>query len=276
MTASERHPDLPAFVAGILPAGEASEARRHLEECGVCREEERALRSLRRSLLTPPQPHPSVEELVALDERGGTGAPAGPKATHAAECVECRADLEALARARRHRHPLEPADAEGIAPGRAADSNAPGRAAALRPMRLGFGVAAVVAIAVAGGGLFLIGRRASTAPPPWGFTTLAPPTRGDGAPPVLRAGATVTLRVILPFGSPGGAYDSRLEDAHGRIAQAGETSVAKDGEILEVRLRAPAEPGEYRLAVLPADPGASPIVYPVHVASGLPEDSSAR
>jgi len=267
MSASDRHPDLLAFVAGLPSASQATEVAHHLEVCDGCRGEERALRSLRRSLLKPPRPHPSAEELVALDERDEAAPPAGPLEAHVADCIECRADLEALARARRHRHPLEPADAR---------SPASARPAATRGMRVGLGVAAVV-VALLGAGFFLgrLGSPAAGRPPL--TATLTAPTRGTAAPPVLRPGTAATLRVILPFGSPGGVYGSRLEDAHGRVVQSVETRMVKDGEILEVLLRAPAEPGEYRLVVRPPDvTAAPPIRYPVQVAGDPIEEPPAR
>ena len=95
-------------------------------------------------------------------------------------------------------------------------------------------------------------------------------TRGGAGARTVTAGGPATLRIILPFGAPGGRYETRLQDPGG-LEIVAQTSIVKDGELLEVRFDAPDRPGEYRLAVQSMETEhAAPILYPLHVVAGAP------
>jgi hypothetical protein len=262
MTATGSHPDLLGFVAGFLTAAQEADVAAHLRGCEACRDEERSLRSLRRSLRAAPAGvHPSVEDLVAFEEAaaGGPRAPdrsAGddPLAAHLAACAECRADLATLAEARRRRHALEPQDVGSTA--------SSGRPRTSRRVRIGLAAAACMTGALVAAGLF-VGRQA----PPARFTaTLSPPARGGNGETSLVTGERATLLVVLPFGSPGGRYEARLEAESGQVIGRAETRVLKDGETLEVLLDAPAQAGSCRLALTPLDGRVeTPFLYPLRV-----------
>jgi hypothetical protein len=267
MTTPGLHPDLLAFVAGHLSSDEKAEVVRHLRECEPCAEEERSLRSLRRSLASAPGVHLSVEELVALEERGDRAVVDPRVAAHLAQCADCRADLEALAVARR-RHSLQQETARPEMPRRGPAGR---RISGTRPL-----VAAGLGAALLGGLLaWRLGVLPGPVPPDSRRSSpssapLLPPTRGVAAPAVVVSGTRTILHVGLPFGAPGGAYDARVEGPRGEVVGRAETSVLKDGEVLEIRFDAPVSPGPYRLVVLSSNDGvAAPITYPLQVVGGL-------
>jgi anti-sigma factor RsiW len=288
MSARDRHPDVLAFVAGHLPDARNPEVVAHLRECEECREEERSLRSLRQSLRTAPvEAHPSVEKLVALEEAGekGESAPVEDGATpdqralagHLAGCPECRSDLEALARARHHRAvPGSAADAADEARPRAG-SPVSRRAGTWRIDRRLVGVAAGLAAAVIVGAVLLRVRPgADPTALPQGLI-LYPPTRAGSVSPSIPAGAPATLRVVLPFGAPGGRFKAALRCDPREVPGTLETKVVKNGEMIEVRLQAPAQPARCELVVIPVDDRASEaFLYPLQVVPGLPEQRPPR
>jgi hypothetical protein len=246
MSRSELHPDLIAYIAGGLPAGEATAVREHLEGCPECRAEATALGSLRTSLRAIAGVHPDVEDLVAFEagELGGDPARRATLEEHLALCADCRADRAALARMRRA------APARRFVPGRGL-----------------LGVAAVAAIGVLGLWALLHPWAPGTAPSPDGRPIIfAAPTRGRAAPPALPAGRSVTLEVLLPFGSPAGGYRARIDPGEVTLPV-----IPSDGSRVSLSLRAPTVPGRYRLVLIP-EPGAAgdgeavgPLDYPFTV-----------
>jgi len=270
VSAADRHPDLLAYVAGLLEGGQQAEIAAHLRRCEACRDEERSLRSLRRSLrstaATAAGGHPSVEDLVAADE----GAPRESLSGHVARCSECRADLEALARVRdgsreeRHRERFERASVDAT---RFGEDDTPFRPRGARRIARGV-LAAGLAFSLLGIGWVAFRLRPAARRPESGPEVLSPATRGTSAARPVAAGGAATLRLVLPFGAPGGRYEARLQDANG-LEIVAQTSIVKDGEILEVRFDAPDRPGDYRLAVQSLDAEkAEPVFYPVHVVAG--------
>ncbi|HET8945466.1 MAG TPA: zf-HC2 domain-containing protein [Candidatus Polarisedimenticolia bacterium] len=260
MSAADRHPDLLAYVAGLLPAGPQAEIAAHLRRCDSCREEERSLRSLRRSLLsTPAGAHPPVEDLVAVD----AGGPRDSLSGHLARCAECRADLEALARVRRSPHEARESesfrrDDEDAAPFRPRGARRIARSA----------IAAGLAASLLGGGWLVFRLRTPSRRPGPDIEVLSPATRGGAGGRAFAAGRPATLHLVLPFGAPGGRYEARLQDGSGLDIVA-QTSIVKDGEILEVRFDAPDRPGEYHLAVHSLETeNAAPTLYPLRVVAG--------
>jgi anti-sigma factor RsiW len=251
VSAADRHPDLLAYVAGLLPEPQQAEIAVHLRRCEACRGEERSLRSLRRSLRsTAAGAHPSVEDLVAADE----GAPRDALSGHLARCAECRADLEALARLRL---------------GQREADDAPFRPRGARRMARSV-LAAGLAVSLLGIGWVAFRLRPAARRPDAGPVVLYPATRGEAGPPTVVAGRTTTRRIVLPFGAPGGRYETHLQDVSG-LEIVAQTSIVKDGELLEVRFDAPDRPGEYRLAVQSMETEhAAPILYPLHVVAGAP------
>ncbi|HEV8198939.1 MAG TPA: zf-HC2 domain-containing protein [Candidatus Polarisedimenticolia bacterium] len=271
MSAAERHPDLLAYVAGLLPEPQQADIAAHLRRCDGCRDEERSLRSLRRSLRSTTAPaggHPSAEDLVAAD----AGAPRDSLSGHVARCAECRADLEALARVRlgareeRHRERFQRAAADA-APG--GEDDAPFRPRGAR--RIGRSVlAAGLAVSLLGVGWVAFRLRPAARAPEAGPVVLHPVTRGASAARPVVAGSPAWVRLVLPFGAPGGRYETRLQDANG-LEIVARTSIVKDGEILEVRFDAPDRPGEYHLAVQSLEAkDAAPLLYPLHVTGRQP------
>ena len=116
MSPSGWHPDLLALVAGALSVEAEAEAAAHLVACSECRDEEASLRSMRRSLRAAAAGvHVPPAELVDYDEQAGTldGTTRSRVALHLFGCSDCRADLEALARARRAREAPGPAAGAG-------------------------------------------------------------------------------------------------------------------------------------------------------------------
>ena len=274
MSAPDRHPDVLAFVAGLLPDGRKGEVAAHLLGCQACREEERSLRSLRQSLRTASfEAHPSVEELVALEEEGEKGEAADQRALtgHLAGCPECRSDLEALARARRQRGARRTAaDAPEDAWPRAG-SSVSRRAGTWRLDRRLAGVAAGLAAAVIVAAVLL---RPSAQPQ---GLVLDPATRAGSVLPSLPAGAPATLRVVLPFGAPGGRFGAALRCDPPQATGTLETKVVQDGVMIEVRLQAPAQAARCELVVTSLDDRSSEaFLYPLQVVPGLPGEPAPR
>ena len=270
MSAADRHPDLLAYVAGLLGGDQRAEIEAHLQRCEACRDEERSLRSLRRSLrstaATAAGGHPSVEDLVAADE----GAPRESLSGHVARCAECRADLEDLARVRlgsredRHRERFQRAAADAT---RFGEDDAPFRPRGVRRIARGV-LAAGLAVSLLGVGWVAFRLRPAARRIEAGPELLYPATRGESAARAIAAGRPARKRLVLPFGAPGGRYETRLQDATG-LEIVAQTTIVKDGEILEVRFDAPDRPGEYRLAVQSLDTGnATPVLYLLHVVAG--------
>ncbi len=231
MSRSAPHPDLIAYLAGGLPAGEATTVRDHLAGCPECRAEAAALGSLRASLRAIGGDHPAVEDLVAFDagEIGGDPALRAGLEEHLAHCADCRADRAALDRMRR------------VAPAR---RFVPGRGA--------LGLAAAAAIVVLGLGALLHPWGPRPAPSPDGRPIVfAAPTRGRAVTPRIPAGRPVSLEVLLPFGAPTGSYRARIEP--GEIAM---PQIRSDGSRVTLSLVAPAAPGRYHLVLIP-EPGAA-------------------
>jgi len=271
MSAADRHPDLLAYVAGLLPEDRQADIAAHLRRCDACRDEERSLRSLRHSLrsstATTAGGHPSVEDLVAADE----GASRDSLSGHVARCAECRADLEALARVRlgsreeRHRERFQRAAAGAPSAG---EDDAPFRPRGARRIARSV-LAAGLAVSLLGIG-WVAFRLRPAARQESGPIVLYPATRGAAGVSPVTAGSAAALRLILPFGAPGGRYEARVQDANGLEILA-QTSIVKDGEILEVRFDAPDRPGEYHLAVQSLDAkDAAPVLYPLHVTGRQP------
>jgi anti-sigma factor ChrR (cupin superfamily) len=256
------HPDPVRFVAGAgQDAGDAAMAR-HLEGCNTCRREVAELVALRRSLRAAADHqasgvvgHVAVEALVAYetgvaDPVADRAADGGEVAAHLAACPECRADLAALQRSRRE-----------LATGRFVP-------AAMR-RRWRWPAAAAAAAVVLAGAVFGVRRAFEPRETPATASealTLLPPRRGEGKEPRLIAGRRVALRIALPFGTPSGPYDTRLEAADGGASVRIPSSVVEDGEILETSFDVPRTSGSYRIVVRPlGEARAASIVYPLRV-----------
>lgn len=75
-----------------VPVADLEALRRHLDDCGTCREELQALRRMTRSLRHALNPHPEVEALV----RFADGEPDGAVQAHLDRCPLCRGHVSLL------------------------------------------------------------------------------------------------------------------------------------------------------------------------------------
>jgi hypothetical protein len=277
MSGPTAHPDLVPFVAGTgKDTGGDQAIARHLEECDACRREVAQLQGLRRSLRAAAAReavsaggHLEIEALVEHEAK--VADPAGNDAdgsadtnqfatAHLAVCPECRADLESLLRARR-----------ALGTDRFVSSSV------RRRWRLPAAVAAA-ALVLAGGAMWFHGtpgpRRIPATPAPGGFTFL-PPHRGETGEPRLLAGRRVALRIALPFGSPPGAYEVRVESPDGAASSPIAVSVIEPGVVLGATLETPPQAGSYRIVVRPLDDErTAPIVYPFAVVAADSSDTA--
>lgn len=264
MNPGPTHPDLLPYVAGLPDPRAAADIEVHLERCPECSAETAALHSLQRSLLARHRSeHVPVEALVDHDEDGLDCDPQSRSRIddHLGRCAECRADLEVLSRARRFRE-------AGVALRRLSDPIAGGAMSRSRGRAwwaIG-GVAAVVLVGIGLVALRQIGPGRPAAPPSVASVIFNPPRRGDAEDRVLSAGMPTALRVVLPFGSAGGAYRLTIERADGTTERRIEMPIPSAGEFLALNLRAPSEAGAYRLVLAPEGPSTDqPCVYPFRV-----------
>jgi anti-sigma factor RsiW len=262
MSADPRHPDIPGFVAGLSAPEDAAAIAAHLGGCTECRSEAAALRSMRRSLRGEWAAHVCIEDLVAHDEGDPDRDPESRDVIedHLARCRDCRADLEALAGARRTRD----AAAVGLRP----VTRAAPPAAGARRWSWAW-TAASAALMLLGGTVLVTtpwrGSEGRPIPGPRRSITFMPPKRSGLLDRRLVAGDRVSLRVVLPFGTPGGPYRARLEREDGTIVDRPETT-SIDAETLSIDLDAPAEPGAYRLVLaIEGRPEGENPVYPFQV-----------
>ena len=268
MSAAGTHPDLIPFVAGTMASRGMAEIEAHLETCDACRIEAETLRSIRRGLLAEEElRHLSCEDLVSYDEDAGDLEPGARAAIgdHLHRCRSCRADLEALSRARaaRERRASAPRPVAPSTPAvpMARRARRAWSAAAAAVLLLGLGIVALQWARLDGGAL----RSTPIA------LTLMPPTRGGAEVRHLVAGTHASIRVGLPYGAPGGAYRARIERDDGVVVARPGTVILSDGELLSVDAEVPSVPGAYRLVLSSErDPGAGPQVIPFRVVAAAP------
>jgi len=98
-----------------------------------------------------------------------------------------------------------------------------------------------------------------------------PPKRSGLADRILFAGERVSLRVVLPYETSDGPFRARLERRDGSILGRALSTTPLDAETLTVEVEAPAEPGDYRLVLLPEGrPESEVIVYAFRVLAAPP------
>jgi hypothetical protein len=266
MSGDPKHPDVLGFVAGLSAPEEAGAIAAHIDACTVCRSEAAALLSMRRSLRAEPEAHVSIEDLVAHDE-GALDAQPGSRAiieSHIGRCRDCRSDLESLSRARQ----LRDEASWGLRPVGAPVSAVAG--ARRRSILWAAAAAAAAAIVVLSGAGLVIGpwRRPEnrSLPPALGSVTFMPPKRSGIADRSLVAGERAALRIVLPYGTSDGPYRARIERGDGSIVVQPLATSFIDAETLTVEVDVPADPGAYRLILVPEGrPESEAVVYPFQV-----------
>jgi len=257
------HPELLLWhAAGALDPEQAAAVARHLEQCSECRHESEVLESLGGTLrIAGGTGHVAAEDLVRYEEGSPARDPArGAIERHLAGCADCRADLDALARAR------PPAT----------------HAATTRPgprLRRAWAVAAAAAVVI---------MAALITPRLWPVRegdrgiTFTPPRRGAADERVLKAGGPWQALVLLPFDAPAGIYRVRVEGEEGAAPGGAAPGGAANGTAMDwvqadrdLRLRvtiAPlSSPGVYRLIATPQAPDdSSPYIYSFRVVPAAP------
>ena len=255
--AEERHPHLLAwYVAGALKPAEAREVRDHLDGCGECRRAADGLAAMVDALSRDADPaHVGAEDLVRYETAGRTGDPdLGRRVeAHLLQCASCRQELALLRR-------LPSADAS---PG---PTEAPSRhqsrgsiAAWLRrPWHVAAGLAAAHLIVALNPQLQ--DRRHEV--------IFSSPRRADTAPPRLTMPGPWSLKVMLPFSAPRGAYRARVESQEGSVVHLVMEQVSPNPDgALSIPLASIDRPGSYKLILEPSQEPADVLLeYPFVVA----------
>jgi hypothetical protein len=242
------HPaDLPAYVGGTLAIAEARSVEAHLQGCPACREEVRALASMKAALRWAARAdHVRPEDLMALAADEISGERRASVLAHVELCPSCAEDASAVFASVGRPWP--------------ASTPAPGRAVRI-PARRAVLAAAAGAILLAVIAAWALWRPSGPAVEPVSLVTLSTQLRGEGPPVVLRGRGPWHVMIVLPASVRARRHALRIVDERDRSVFSGEFESDRDNRV-HVLVRSIDRPGRYRMVLQPRSASDPPCVYP--------------